>query len=351
MTLTRSSRITQRKIAELAGVSQSTVSLVLNGETSARIPEETRRRVLEVIRETTYVADPAARRLAGVGNKLIGVFTYEHAFPSETADFYTPLLTGIESEAESLGLDLLMFTSAPLVDGRRQIFHENSRLRLADGCVLLGREMNADELGRLRESGYPFVAIGRRDGDVPYVGLDYATPTTELAKRAVAAGHRSAFYVRLSLTAEASRDRSEALAEELTSSGVRLASAESSLIGLDAVWSEVVTSGATVLFVEDPTDAENLFTLAESSGVSIPSDLSMIVLGERSKPQDRAVDFTRLSAPRSELGAKAVALLDQLLGGVHADEPLELQQLLRCTVVDGRTLAAPRKGLHKGTNS
>ena len=340
MSLTRSPRITQRQIAELAGVSQATVSLVLNGN-GARIPEETRQRVLEVIRETTYVADPAARSLAGIGNNLVGIFTYEHAFPSETADFYTPLLTGIESEAESLGLDLLMFTSAPLVNGRRQIFHENSRLRLADGCLLLGREMDADELDRLRESGYPFVAIGRRDVDVPFVGLDYATPTTQLAKRAVAAGHRSAFYVRLSLTAEASRDRSDALERELAASGVALESAESSQVGLEEAWKRVAAGDATVLFVEDPTDAEHLFALAERSGVSVPADLSMIVLGESSKPQDRSVDFTRLQAPRTELGSRAVALLDQLLNGVRDGEELDRQQLLECTVIGGQTLAAP----------
>jgi DNA-binding LacI/PurR family transcriptional regulator len=341
MPLTRPPRITQRQIAELAGVSQATVSLVLNG-TDARIPEETRQRVLDVIRETSYVADPAARSLNGTGNNLVGIFTYEHAFPNESADFYTPLLTGIESEAESLGFDLLMFTSAPLVDGRRRIFHENSRLRLADGCLLLGREMDAGELERLRESGYPFVAIGRRDVDVPYVGLDYSRATTELARRAVAAGHRSAFYVRLSLTAEASRDRFNALTAEFAASGVALADAESTTTGVEEAWRLAAASGATVLFVEDPTDAEALRVEAESAGVRVPADLSMVVLGEKSKPQDRSVDFTRLSAPRTELGSKGVALLDQLLNGTRGGVELPLQQLLACAVVDGSTLTAPR---------
>ncbi|GMA30427.1 LacI family DNA-binding transcriptional regulator [Litorihabitans aurantiacus] len=111
-------RITQRRIAELAGVSQSTVSLVVNGKADAltRIPADTRERVLQVLREAEYVADPAARRLAGVGNRLVGVFTYEPAFPSASRDFYASLLTGIESQAEKLGLDLLMFTSAPVVE-------------------------------------------------------------------------------------------------------------------------------------------------------------------------------------------------------------------------------------------
>jgi DNA-binding LacI/PurR family transcriptional regulator len=75
--------MTQRRIAELAGVSQTTVSLVMNNRVNAtgRIAKETRDRVMEVIRATTYVADPAARRLAGGENQILGVFTYEAAFP------------------------------------------------------------------------------------------------------------------------------------------------------------------------------------------------------------------------------------------------------------------------------
>ena len=95
-------RLTQHDIAKLAGVSQATVSLVLNGSgTGARIPQETRTRVQQVIRETGYVADPIARRMAKGFNRILGVFTYEPAFPIAHADFFTPFLFGIEEEAQA----------------------------------------------------------------------------------------------------------------------------------------------------------------------------------------------------------------------------------------------------------
>src|SRR5690625_4100156 len=105
-------RRTQRKVAELAKVSHSTVSVVVNNKegSSGRIPPETRQRVLKVRPYHGYVAGPAARSLAGVAHTLIGVFTYEAAFPAETRDFYSELLTGVEAQAEALGYDLLMFT-------------------------------------------------------------------------------------------------------------------------------------------------------------------------------------------------------------------------------------------------
>src|SRR5690606_41599836 len=129
--------------------SQATVSLVLNGrtDTTTRISDETRQRVLEMIRETSYMADPAARNLAGKANDLVGIFTYESAF-TDNSDLYAPLLTGVEAAAESLGVDLLMFTSARVVDGRRRLLEEGSRLGRADGCRVLGREGGGAEPGR-----------------------------------------------------------------------------------------------------------------------------------------------------------------------------------------------------------
>jgi DNA-binding LacI/PurR family transcriptional regulator len=336
--------VTQQRIAELAGVSQTTVSLVLNGKLdSARIPEATRQRVLDVIHETTYVADPAARRLIGQGNNLVGVFTYEHAFPSETSDFYAPLLTGIESEAEKVGVDLLMFTGAPVVDGHRRILHERSRLRLADGCLLLGREMDAGELQWLSESGYPFVSVGRRDvPGIRWVGLDYKSAGSELAGRLIDAGHRRALYVHLSLSSESSRDRSDGLVGRLRTGGVTVTTAELSDSSIGEVVDLVAPSRATVLVVEDPTEAEALHAALRTRGIIVPSQLSMVVLGERSRPQDQAIDFTRLSAPRIDLGSAAMALLHQTLSGqIDVEEALPQQRLLRCTLVDGSTLARP----------
>jgi DNA-binding LacI/PurR family transcriptional regulator len=340
----KSQRITQRSIAELAGVSQATVSLVLNGKADAttRIPEETRRRVLEVIKKTTYVADPAARRLAGVGNNILGVFTYESAFPKESVDFYTPLLTGIEAQAEQLGCDLLMFTSAPVVDGHRQIFHENNRLRLADGCLLLGRDMDADELERLVDSGFPFVAIGRREaagGRVPYVGADYATPTAALVRRAREAGHRRFAYLALPNRAESGRDRERGVRSELDAAGIEFSMHVASDADLENAWRDIHSEDPSVLIVEDPTQAGRVHALAAAEGVRVPEDLSMIVLGELARPDADSVDFTRLSPPRTELGAKAVALLNQILS--EGDGPLPMQMLLDCDLVGGTTLGAP----------
>lgn len=343
---TGSQRVTQRRIAELAGVSQSTVSLVLNGKADAlsRIPAETRERVERVLREAEYVADPAARRLAGVGNRLVGVFTYEPAFPSASLDFYAALLTGIESEAEQLGYDLLLFTSAPVSGGRRSLFHESNRLRLADGCLLLGQEMDGGELERLVDGGFPFVAIGRREtAGVPYVAADYVTGTAELIGRAWELGHRRVAMLHLDSTGESVLDRRRGLVDELERLG-----SEPALLrptdgsDLDADWEALRDSGATVLVVEAPAHALTISRMAEAEGIQIPRDLSIIALADPSRGTEIGPDFTRLSPPRTQLGSEALALLGRILDP-HTEVPAdELRITLPCAITDGATLAAPR---------
>ncbi|GAA1839997.1 LacI family DNA-binding transcriptional regulator [Agromyces salentinus] len=341
-------RITQRRIAALAGVSQATVSLVLNDKADgdARIPEETRERVLKVLRETGYVADPAARRLAGVGNKILGVFTYEPAFPTESRDFYAPLLSGIEQAAENLGCDLLLFTSAPVVNGTRRLLHEHNRLRLADGCLLLGVEMDHAELERLVADGFPFVAIGRRDVDgVPYVAIDYTSGTARLVGEAWELGHRRFAYLHVDSRGESVFDRRAGVLDELARRGGDAALAELVAIpslgdDLERDWAAIRSSGATVVVVETAEWAERLHAFAVRDGVDVPAELGMIVLAEPGRGGSR-VEFTRLSPPRTELAAAATSLLARMLDPDDRVEQGELRQTLPCPTLAGATLVAP----------
>ncbi len=321
----------------MTGVSQATVSLVLNGRADAdvRIAPETRERVLEAIRSTGYVADPIARRLADRHNRILGVFTYEAVF---TGDFYHPFLLGIEECAERLGCDLLLLTSAPVTDGRRRIFHEGNRLRLADGCILLGRSLDRDELTRLVTEGQPFVSVGRRDdagGPVPSVGADYPAATAEVVRRVVALGHRRLAYVGEGSGPESFADRFR---------GYTAAGQQRHLVPdgrspgelLDAL----IADGVTAALVEEYADAAALAAAARERGLDIPGDLSLLALGDPTRPAPTDVDFSGYRIPRREMGRRATEMLTALIGGEL--DRADAREVLPCEQVGGVTLGAAR---------
>jgi DNA-binding LacI/PurR family transcriptional regulator len=331
-------RLTQNDIAKLAGVSQATVSLVLNGAPTAlaRIPAETRDRVQAVIRTTGYVADPIARRMAKGLNRILGVFTYEPAFPSAQADFFTPFLIGIEEEAQQQNYDLLLLTSAG-VGNNRKIFSENNRLRIADGCLVLGREFDRKELARLVAEDYPFVAIGRRDdagGPVPYVGGDYAAGTRQLVEKAVSLDHSKLAYVGPVGPAESIADRWRGFGSAL-GEGAELA------LHVDAVnqpageiLERIVSSGATAAFFIELADAVRVEVAARERGLSVPQDFSMVVLGSHIRAGRSPVRFTSYDIPREEMGRHATAMLVNRIETGSAGG----QVLLTCPLVVGETL-------------
>lgn len=379
----------------MAGVSQTTVSLVLNHRTEAdvRIAPETRERVLRVIRETGYAADPVARRLAAGRNRILGVFTYEAVFPTTGADFYHPFLIGIEERAEEAGCDLLLFTSAGArAGGRRRIFGEDSRVRLADGCLLLGRTQDREDLARMVAEGIPFVSVGRRDdagGPVPYVGADYVSATSALVERALALGHRRMAYIGAGDGAESTRDRKHGFHKATTTQrpsvagggeavhplavggeaahlpaaepvpvatsaplaagggeGRRrslVAGGEVETIHLPAVSGgaaglveAIVEAGVTAAFVEDEADAVAMVRVARERGIVIPRDLSLLTLGAPTRPVRDTVVFTGFRIPREEMGRRAVELLTEVLENGGAP-----QELLACELIEGTTLAPP----------
>ncbi|MBJ6986169.1 LacI family DNA-binding transcriptional regulator [Devosia sp. MC521] len=328
-------RLTQKDIAQLAGVSQATVSLVLNGSPSdaRRIPDDTRERVLKVIRDTGYVADPVARRMVNGLNRILGVFTYEPAFPSDQADFFLPFLLGIEDAAQELGYDLLLLTGA---GKKRKIFGDNVRLRLADGCIVLGRQFDRDELARLVGGDFPFVAVGRRDdagGPVPYVGSDYAEATAELVARTKRMGHQKLGFIGFKEGAESSADRWTGFQQEMA--GAELAFTHHH-VGSDAnaLLDGLLAAGVTCVFCTELVDAIGLEAAARARGVLVPNALSIVVLGNHIRTEEPGRKFTSFAIPREAMGRGATQMLVRRL---EQNEDVQ-QQLLTCQMLEGDTL-------------
>jgi DNA-binding LacI/PurR family transcriptional regulator len=337
-------RLTQQDIAKLAGLSQATVSLVLNGGENAlaRIPLETRERVQKIIRATGYVPDPIARRMAKGSNRILGVFTYEPAFPSAHADFFLPFLFGIEEEAQARGYDLLLLTGAG-EGAQRKLYAEESRLRIADGCIVLGKTFDRTELTRLVESGYPFVAVGRREdagGPVPFVGGDYATATGALALQARALGHRRLAYIGPIGPAESPLDRWNGFNAALGTDLELVLQLQDAPPDDGDLLDALLASGATAAFCVELADAVRIERAAKARGLHLPADLSVVALGSHVRTEGSGTRFASFAIPREAMGRQATAMLVRRIEG-GAAQAAE-QALLPCEPIRGETLGVAR---------
>lgn len=103
---TPSPRITMKDIALKAGVSQSTVSFVLNGQENMRISEETRKRVTDAVAELGYRPRGAGRPPKDAGVRVIGLMFDEIA----TSPFAAISIEGVQETAwkENVVVEVVM---------------------------------------------------------------------------------------------------------------------------------------------------------------------------------------------------------------------------------------------------
>src|SRR6201989_3664395 len=107
----RPARPTQKDIALAAGVSQATVSIVLNKVETPSVPEPTRLRIQKLADELGYRPNHPARSLRNARTMTLACVV-----PDITNPFYPGLVRGVQSVAAPAGYDVLMFDT----DGRAE---------------------------------------------------------------------------------------------------------------------------------------------------------------------------------------------------------------------------------------
>lgn len=99
-------KLTISEIADRAGVSKTTVSFYLNGKTN-KMSEETKQRIQQIIDETGYEPNAAARAMKAKSSGIIGVILDDIGKPYEAQ-----ALKGIEEAAHAAGYQVLVGGSA-----------------------------------------------------------------------------------------------------------------------------------------------------------------------------------------------------------------------------------------------
>ena len=163
-------RVTSFDVAEAAGVSQSTVSRALAGDTS--ISEPTRKRVTEAATRLNYQVDENAARLRrGRTGTLALVMIYRPGQDRKDLNpFYFALLGSTCAAAAARGYEVLV----AFQDGDTNFWGHYQERRKADGLIVIGTSENTqawDYFGQLHE-GMHWVCWGAPSDAFPWVRSD-----------------------------------------------------------------------------------------------------------------------------------------------------------------------------------
>ncbi len=174
---------TMRDVAELAGVSIQTVSLVVNGK--AQVGETTRARVQTAVQQLGYIPDVAAQTLRSGHSGNIGLL-----IPDAHNPHFWSYVRGVEEVAVQRHYSVLLTISNLDPDCERRALRSLIEQRV-DGLVLMLSypELFCAELEALRRRGKPVVGDARSCGGDEVV-IPYDRLAREMMAHLLGLGHR-----------------------------------------------------------------------------------------------------------------------------------------------------------------
>lgn len=177
-------------VARLAGVSVTTVSMVLRGK--GRISPATAERVQQAIKELDYVPNSAAANLRSQQSNLVGLILRDITDP-----FYTEVTAGVSEVLEQQGYLLFLTQCGHSPERLQQSIQSLSRQGVAGIIFNPVRGAAAKPLEHLLGSALPLVCAARsyyRD-DVDFIGPDNTHAAQQATTYLIEQGHRHIAYV------------------------------------------------------------------------------------------------------------------------------------------------------------
>ncbi|WP_275788937.1 substrate-binding domain-containing protein [Pararhizobium gei] len=177
-----------KKLAEMLGLSQTTVSRALNGY--PEVNHETRQRVLRAVRDTGYRPNRAAQRLATGRAGSIGlVMPIAQGIDSDV--HFGEFLAGLGEEAVRHDFHFVINPSAP--DDEEATFQRLAASGNVDALFLAYIRVGDPRISMLKSLPIPFVVHGRsidQPATYPFLDIDNTAAFYDAARFLIQLGHR-----------------------------------------------------------------------------------------------------------------------------------------------------------------
>lgn len=320
-------RITSQDVADAAGVSRTTVSLVLNNVPGAQIREETRQKVFTVARKLGYVPDAAARALVSGRAQIIGLLMIRRASHIASDGFLNQILDGLLEDIHRSGMRLLFDIVEP--EHQKEAYLNLVRAKHIDGIILFGPRFDDEALEALEKDRVPVVLIGQLPGsNLHSIDIDNIKASRTAVEHLIHLGHTQiACITNASPTYTAAADRLAGYSQALEDAGlpyrenlVRYGdfSESSGYTQMHSLFDDAAKF--TAAFVASDEVAIGAKAAIREHDLRIPHDIALV--GFDDLPIARYLDppLTTVSVPAPELARKASTMLINSLQGEEVSE-------------------------------
>ncbi|PZF12172.1 LacI family transcriptional regulator [Curtobacterium sp. MCPF17_011] len=303
-------------VAERAGTSIATVSLVVNGKDRGRVSTPIADRVRDAVEQLGYVVDHAASSLARGSGDLVVLIA-----PDLSNPFFAEVIRGVRDTVGDRFQLVLSVTErgAQPVDADVRRFE---RLRPA------GILVDAPAESASMSASVPVVLLDAPGGPGA-VNYDLTAGVEALVAHLAAAGHRRVAYLDGTSRATTFAVRRTLFEQATATAGITTspvtAQADLTIDAAATVVGQVVDAwladGVTAVVAAADTLAYGVLRVAAERGIAVPATLAVAGFDDLPSSSVTAPSLTSVALPGAELGRAAALRLLAALDGVGAPDP------------------------------
>jgi LacI family transcriptional regulator len=309
--------LTLEDIALQAGVSRSTVSRVVNDHSN--VSEDVRKRVQEVIKNTGYHPNLAARTLASQRSWMIGLVLPQSVSFFFTDPYYPHLTRGIAQACNKNDYTLVLFLIGNQ-DDEEKIYPRATRKGMLDGVIVQAGHHGDQMIDRLVNSNMPLVVAGRPflKTDVSYIDVDNINASYNAVSHLIRNGYLRIGTITGPTTSAVGIDRLEGYRKALLERGREIN--ESLIVEGDFMeeggyyaMKQLLPAKPDAIFAASDLMAIGAMRAVREAGLSIPDEVAFIGFDDLPHAKLPNPQLTTVRQPISQLGFQAVEILIDLI--------------------------------------
>lgn len=272
-------KATMKDVANLAGVTQPTVSYVINN--SANISESVKKRVYAAIEELDYKPNYYARALKTNTSNTIAII-----IPDIVNQYYSRMVQMISNELNKKGYQVTIYSTSYNKNKEQSALHLISSMNI-DGIIVLYQLTDTGCWELLKKSGIHAVVLdGGKACDqmgIPNIKIDSFNSTYEAVKFLLYKGRKKIAFIQRPESIDAFTERHEGYIKAMTEVGLYDESLTIPVPSSETLWEMGDTLGrqisakkADAVITTSDIIAVGIIKYYIKIGKKIPSDLSVI---------------------------------------------------------------------------
>ncbi|MBT2658414.1 LacI family DNA-binding transcriptional regulator [Bacillus sp. ISL-18] len=319
-------RVTADDVAKKAGVSQSTVSRVLNNYPF--IKESTREKVLSAISELGFTRDEIARSLVEKKTNAIGLILGDISNP-----FFAESAGVIIEQAQKLEYDVVICNTNHNDDNLEKSIHTLIGKRV-DGILIASVKRDDTRVKHLHEKGFPIVLYNSSIDDpmANFVVIDNIKGAKMAVKYLLQLGHKKIAYIAGPFKYLTTYQRYIGYKEAILENGISLEqdfvyNGDFSYHKIFEFTKELLTqkNRPTAFLAVSDQMALAILDAAASLNLKIPEDVSVIGFDDIRLASNQFIGLTTVSQHMEKMASLALEkLIDLIDDRPNSSEPVQI---------------------------